>query len=91
MAGCRKNANPDTPPAPYGPENGRVGYPAQFKVTATDPDFDAVSVRVDWDDGWVHTRPSRTEQLVRVISEARTRAVAEQRADEVARIVEQEV
>jgi hypothetical protein len=50
-AGCSKNVPPDTPPSPAGPENGRVGYPAQFKVTATDPDFDAVSVRVDWDDG----------------------------------------
>lgn len=48
-------------------------------------------IRVDWEDGWVHVRSSRTEQLVRVISEARTRAVAQRRADEVTRIVEQEI
>jgi len=48
-------------------------------------------IRVDWADGWVHARASRTEQLIRVISESTIRAIAEQRADDIARIVEQEI
>ena len=48
-------------------------------------------MRVDWADGWVHARASQTEQMIRVISEAKTRAVAEQRADDISRIIEQEV
>ncbi len=48
-------------------------------------------IRIDWDDGWVHARASRTEQLIRVISEAKNRVVAEQRADEITRIVEQAI
>ena len=48
-------------------------------------------MRVDWDDGWVHARASQTEQMIRVISEAKNRAVAEQRADEISRVIEQEV
>jgi len=47
--------------------------------------------RMDWPDGWVHARASQTEQLVRVISEAQTRAVAERRADELVRLIEQEI
>ena len=47
--------------------------------------------RMDWADGWIHARASQTEQLVRVISEAQTRAVAEQRADELIRLIEQEM
>jgi phosphomannomutase len=34
-------------------------------------------VRVDWDDRWVHVRPSNTEPIIRVIAEARDRAAAE--------------
>jgi len=48
-------------------------------------------LRVDWDDGWVHVRPSRTEQVVRIVSEARTKEMAEQRAEEIMRIIEREV
>ena len=32
--------------------------------------LDQDGVRVDWDDGWVHVRPSNTEPIARVISEA---------------------
>lgn len=46
-------------------------------------------LRLDWDDGWIHVRPSRTEQLVRVISEATTREVAEKRAEETVRSLDQ--
>lgn len=46
-------------------------------------------VRLDWADGWLHARASHTEQLIRVISEARDRAVAEQRAEESLRILGQ--
>jgi phosphomannomutase len=48
-------------------------------------------ILVDWDDGWVHARASQTEQMIRVISEAIDRSVAEQRADEISRVIEQEV
>lgn len=48
-------------------------------------------IRVDWSDGWVHARASQTEQMIRVISEATSRAAAERRADEVTRTIEQEV
>jgi len=48
-------------------------------------------LRVDWPDGWIHARVSRTEQMVRVISEAGQRAIAERRADEIMRVVEREV
>ena len=34
-------------------------------------------VRVDWDDRWVHVRPSNTEPIIRVIAEAREQADAE--------------
>ena len=48
-------------------------------------------IRVDWEDGWVHVRASQTEQMVRVISESRNRQVAAQRADDLARSIEQEI
>ncbi len=67
MSGCAKNLNPDTPPPPSGPSLGRVGTSCTFKVTASDPDFDLVSVKVDWDDGdtaeW--TDPFRSGDTVR--------------------------
>ena len=47
--------------------------------------------RMDWTDGWIHARASQTEQLVRVISEAQNRKAAEQRADELERLIEQEL
>lgn len=47
-------------------------------------------LRADWEDGWVHVRPSRTQQLVRVISEATSRDLAKQRAARIVRIIEQE-
>jgi len=33
-------------------------------------------VRIDWDDKWVHVRPSNTEPILRLIAEARTEADA---------------
>ncbi|MEM7393793.1 MAG: hypothetical protein AAF492_15740, partial [Verrucomicrobiota bacterium] len=44
-------------------------------------------IRLDWDDGWVHVRTSRTQKLVRVISEATSRDAAERRANEVVRVI----
>jgi len=41
------------------------------KVDTTD------GLRIDWDDRWVHVRPSNTEPAVRVIAEAKTRETAE--------------
>ena len=51
MSGCSKNANPDTPPPPGGSVISKVGVNCKFKVTASDPDLDRVSVRIDWNNG----------------------------------------
>ena len=51
MSGCSKNANPDTPPPPRGAEISKVGVSCAFDVTASDTDYDRVSVRVDWGNG----------------------------------------
>ena len=48
----------------------RTGERLLFDMYARDGD----TVRIDWSDGWVHVRPSQTEQLIRVISEAETEA-----------------
>lgn len=44
--------------------------------------------RVDWADGWIHVRASRTESMIRVISESRDRAKAEGRIATVVGILE---
>jgi phosphomannomutase len=41
-------------------------------------------VRLDFDDGWVHLRPSNTEPIVRLIAEAKTDSRAWELIDEVA-------
>jgi phosphomannomutase len=46
-------------------------------------------LRVDWPDGWVHLRASRTEQVMRVIAEATSREAAERRADEMVRALDE--
>jgi len=48
-------------------------------------------VRIDWEDGWVHVRPSQTEQLIRIISESTDRDRAERRAEDIAKLVDQEL
>ncbi len=57
---------------------GRFGAP---RTDLTD------GIRLDWEDGWLHARASHTEQLIRILSEARDRAVAEQRAEEALRMI----
>jgi phosphomannomutase len=72
-----------------------VGYQLIENVAAAADRFAPKSidvidgVRFDWDDGWLHVRVSRTEQLIRVISEARTRHAAEARAEEALRLIGQ--
>ena len=51
LSGCSTNANPDTPPPPSGTAISKVGVNCTFKVTASDPDLDRVSVRIDWNSG----------------------------------------
>jgi phosphomannomutase len=46
-------------------------------------------LRIDRDDGWTHVRASRTEPIVRVISEAKDPAAAAARADELVRLLGQ--
>ncbi len=45
-------------------------------------------VKLDFADGWVHVRPSNTEPIVRVYSEARTQAEADRMADHYRVLVE---
>lgn len=61
----------------------QVGYFGAGRVDLTD------GVRLDWEDGWLHARASHTEQLIRVLSEARTREAAERRAEEALRLIGQ--
>ena len=42
-------------------------------------------VRVNFDDGWVHVRTSRTERMVRILSEASHADIAERRQEAMAR------
>lgn len=44
-------------------------------------------IRADWPDGWLHVRRSHTQQIVRIISEATTREVADARADDIIRVL----
>ncbi len=50
-AGCSTNVSPATPPPPAGPVISKVGVNCPFKVTASDTDYERVSVRIDWDNG----------------------------------------
>lgn len=36
-------------------------------------------IRIDWSDAWVHARPSNTEPIMRIIAEAPTRTLAEEK------------
>jgi phosphomannomutase len=47
--------------------------------------------RVDWDDGWIHLRASDTEPMIRIISESKSRQLAEDRAMNAVRVLEQEL
>jgi phosphomannomutase len=44
-------------------------------------------IRIDWDDSWLHIRPSGTEPVIRIIAEARTRQKAKLIANEAARLI----
>ena len=45
-------------------------------------------VRIDWDNSWVHARPSNTEPIMRIIAEAPDRATAEARVAAVQAVVD---
>ena len=45
-------------------------------------------IRIDWDNAWVHARPSNTEPIMRIIAEAPDRATAEARAAAVQKVVD---
>jgi phosphomannomutase len=62
----------------------RLGRERPERLDETD------GLRLDDEDGWVHLRASRTEPRVRVISESRDRATAEERAERWIRWVELE-
>jgi len=46
-------------------------------------------IRIDWDDAWLHIRPSGTEPVVRVIAEAREEDRAEKLCDRGRRIIQE--
>jgi phosphomannomutase len=48
-------------------------------------------LRIDWWDGWVHVRASRTEPMIRIISESPSRQTAEDRAQGLVQVLEQEL
>jgi phosphomannomutase len=45
-------------------------------------------IRIDWENSWVHARPSNTEPIMRIIAEAPDRAEAEQRIKQVRTVVD---
>jgi len=45
-------------------------------------------IRIDWDNAWVHARPSNTEPIMRIIAEGPDRATAEQRVAMVREVVD---
>lgn len=55
----------------------------QEKVTDTD------GVKIDFDRGWVHLRKSNTEPIIRIYSEAKDEAAANQLAEEVMAVAKQ--
>ena len=75
--------------------NSRAAYHALEDFAAQADGFGAAGidqtdgVRLDWEDGWLHVRASHTEQLLRVLSESRTRQQAERRAEEALRLIAQ--
>jgi len=46
-------------------------------------------IRIDWDDSWIHIRPSGTEPVVRVIAEAKDEALARKLCERGRRIIEE--
>ena len=54
-----------------------------------DPDQISLTdgVRIDWPDAWVHARGSRTQQCMRIISEGETMDIAEDRNEEIVRLL----
>lgn len=74
--------------------DSRAAYSAQERLKegfGADPDARVSlsdGIRIDWDDGWVHARPSHTQQTMRIISEAVTQPTALARAEQAIRIVE---
>ncbi len=57
------------------------GLPAAFPDVVTDS---RDGLRLDWEDRWVHIRPSNTEPIVRIISEAPLMDEAVDQAEEIA-------
>ena len=62
-----------------------TSLPERFPEAAVD---DRDGVRLDWPERWVHIRPSNTEPIVRLISEAPLKEEALRQADEIASILD---
>lgn len=45
-------------------------------------------LRIDSDASWIHVRNSRTENIIRIVSEAKDQATAEKEVDKVVRVIE---
>ncbi len=48
-------------------------------------------IRIDWPDAWVHARPSNTEPIMRLIGEASTPELAQQRIAALRSVVDREL
>ena len=69
-------------------------YAATKKLIKLFPDAEFSNLdglRFDWEDGWVHIRPSKTEPSLRMILEWKTRAAAEEKAMNVISMIERVV
>ncbi len=69
-------------------------YAAANKLIKLFPDAEFSNLdglRFDWEDGWVHIRPSRTEPSLRMILEWKSRAVAEEKAMNIISMIERVV
>ncbi len=56
---------------------------------AEEPINDADGIRIDWPEGWVHVRGSNTEPIMRIISEAKDRATAEELVGRIRKVADE--
>jgi len=76
----------------YGAEGGTYQQLERLSESLyADPEGGEIShidgIRVDWEDGWIHIRMSKTEQMIRVISEAREMETARTRRDKIIQLL----
>jgi len=58
------------------------------KKYASEEITDIDGVKIDFKDGWVHLRKSNTEPIIRIYSESKDEAAANQLAEEVIKVAQ---